>query len=76
MLPELMNLRQTAEYLNISEGTLSFLRHKGTAPAAIKIGRALRWRRSDLDTWLEDKFAQAEADAAAKRDALMESDAS
>lgn len=48
-----MNLEEAAAYLGISVRHLQALRAKEQVPYT-KIGRALRFRRADLDLWLED----------------------
>ncbi len=50
----LMSARQVAELLNISTRTLWRLKSAGRLPAAIRIGKSIRWRREDLDTWIEE----------------------
>jgi excisionase family DNA binding protein len=44
--------RQAAAYLNSSPSTLAKLRCTGGGPAFTRIGRAVRYRRSDLDAWM------------------------
>lgn len=58
---ELLTKDETAEYLRISPGTLSYMRHVGNAPPALKVGKHVRWRKSDLDAWIEKQLA-ADAD--------------
>ncbi|MBL8820377.1 MAG: helix-turn-helix domain-containing protein [Planctomyces sp.] len=50
----LMSARQVAELLNISTRTLWRLKSAGRLPAAIRIGKSIRWRREDLNTWIEE----------------------
>jgi hypothetical protein len=47
-LPE----RDAAPYIGFSRDFLRAGRRKGTGPAYIKVGRSIRYRREDLDTWL------------------------
>jgi excisionase family DNA binding protein len=55
-----MNIAQAAAYLGIAKSTLYTWRTRrpGFGPRAVKAGGALRYRRSDLDSWIE---AHAEA---------------
>jgi excisionase family DNA binding protein len=55
-----MNIAQAAAYLGIAKSTLYTWRTRrpGFGPRAVKAGGALRYRRSDLDAWIE---AHAEA---------------
>lgn len=51
----LLTIDQAAEYLAIPKATLYTwrTRKKGFGPRAVKFGGALRYRRSDLDLWIE-----------------------
>lgn len=48
----LLNVKQVAQYLQLKESTIYSWAQDGKIPA-IKIGRTWRFRRSDLDIWLE-----------------------
>ncbi len=48
----LLNVKQVAEYLQLKESTIYSWAQDGKVPA-IKIGRTWRFRRTDLDMWLE-----------------------
>lgn len=48
----LLNVKQVAEYLQLKESTIYSWAQDSRVPA-IKIGRTWRFRRSDLDQWLE-----------------------
>jgi excisionase family DNA binding protein len=48
----LLNVKQVAKYLQLKESTIYSWAQDGKIPA-IKIGRTWRFRRSDLDEWLE-----------------------
>jgi excisionase family DNA binding protein len=51
---KLLDDKQAAEYLSVSPGTLSVWRSTGRyALKFIKVGRAVRYRMTDLDEWLE-----------------------
>jgi len=56
----MMNIGQAAAYIGIAKSTLYTWRTRrpGFGPRAVKAGGALRYRRSDLDAWIE---AHAEA---------------
>ena len=59
----LLTIDQAAEYLAIPKATLYTWRTRraGFGPRAVKFGGSLRYRRSDLDSWIE---AHLEADDA------------
>jgi excisionase family DNA binding protein len=44
--------REAADYLRSSESTLAKKRLTGEGPPFVRIGRAVRYRRSDLDAWM------------------------
>ena len=48
----LLNVKQVAEYLQLKESTIYSWAQDAKIPA-IKIGRTWRFRRTDLDAWLE-----------------------
>ena len=52
MKPGLLNEHQVAEYLNMSLGSVRRWRLFRKGPKYLKIGSAVRYRREDLDTWL------------------------
>jgi predicted DNA-binding transcriptional regulator AlpA len=55
-LPDgLMDPRATAAYLGVSALTLADFRCKGVGPDFIKVGAAVRYRRSALESWLESR---------------------
>jgi excisionase family DNA binding protein len=43
-----------ADELEVPEATLAQWRYKGTGPAYVKVGRHVRYRREDVDTWLAE----------------------
>ena len=53
---ELLDETQSAAYLGLSNGTLGVWRSTGRYKLPfIKIGRNVRYRRSDLDAWLASR---------------------
>ena len=51
--PEMMNDLQVAEYLNVSVSTLRRWRLLNQGPKYLKIGAAVRYKRGDVETWME-----------------------
>ncbi|MCA9137747.1 MAG: helix-turn-helix domain-containing protein [Planctomycetales bacterium] len=49
-----MTLQEVAEYLRLSEDVVYPLARKGELPG-FKIGKQWRFRRSEIDAWLESK---------------------
>ena len=60
----LLNLDDLCELLSVSPNTVYAWRSHGRAgttdrgPKAYKIGRSLRWRRDDVEAWLETQLDQ------------------
>jgi excisionase family DNA binding protein len=52
----LMTAEQAADYLQLKEQTVRNMASAGVLPK-VKIGRALRFRLSDLNRWIEEKSA-------------------
>jgi len=53
---------QTADLLNISIRTLQAWRVRGGGPRFVRAGRAIRYRRRDLLTWMEQNTAISTSD--------------
>jgi excisionase family DNA binding protein len=54
MPDEIMTLQEIADYLKIAEKTLYGYAQKGLIPA-IKIGSAWRFRKANIEAWLDDQ---------------------
>ncbi len=44
--------KEAAAYLKLGESTLAKMFIAGTSPPAVKIGKSVRYLRSDLDAWM------------------------
>jgi excisionase family DNA binding protein len=53
MTEELLTQQQLADELQVSVRTLERWRQEGTGPAFVRVGRSPRYRRSDIDAWLD-----------------------
>jgi excisionase family DNA binding protein len=49
----LMGVEDLAEYLGIPEATVYKQRSEGTGPPGYRIGKHVRWKRSEVEAWLE-----------------------
>jgi excisionase family DNA binding protein len=54
---------RTGEYLTVPVGTLANWRYQGKGPRFVKIGRHVRYRRSDVEAWLEANVRESTATA-------------
>lgn len=50
---KLLTAEQLAAELEIPLRTIYNWRHRGVGPRSIKVGRHLRYRRADIDAWLD-----------------------
>lgn len=64
VLDELLTMEELEEYTKTPMSTLYSLRSAGKGPVGFRIGRGLRFRRSDVDAWTNALVASALAKAA------------
>ncbi|MBX7159337.1 MAG: helix-turn-helix domain-containing protein [Acidimicrobiia bacterium] len=50
----LLSVQDVADWLGKPVGTLYQWRHTNRGPRGIKVGGHVRYRRSDVEAWLED----------------------
>jgi excisionase family DNA binding protein len=55
MADALLTQQQLADELQVSVRTLERWRQEGSGPAFIQVGRSPRYRRADVDAWLEQQ---------------------
>jgi predicted DNA-binding transcriptional regulator AlpA len=57
--PELVDSVEAARLLGISLGTLQNWRNKKPAggPPSLKMGRSIRYKRKDIETWLDERYS-------------------
>jgi excisionase family DNA binding protein len=53
MSEDILTIRDVAEYLKVTEKTVYGLAQKGKIPG-FKVGGQWRFKREDIDQWLED----------------------
>ena len=51
-LPTLLTSRDVAALLGLKDRTIDMMRVTGKGPVFLKIGRLVRYRLSDVETWL------------------------
>jgi PTS system nitrogen regulatory IIA component len=63
---QLMNVTQLAEYLNVNISTVYMWSQQGQIPA-MKMGKMWRYRRSEIDAWLNERRSpRVERDVASR----------
>ncbi len=55
----LMGVKQLSEYLNVPTSTIYGLTMRAKIPCC-RIGRSLRFRKADIDAWLENSACNGE----------------
>lgn len=58
LMANLMDEIEAAQYLRSSRSFLRQSRVRGTGPTFIKMGRSVRYRLEDLDSWIDGKKRQ------------------
>ena len=53
--PELLTITEVAQMLRVPVGTMRYWRHLGAGPNSFRLGRHVRYRRSDVRAWLNTK---------------------
>ena len=51
----LLSIKQTSQFLHISESTLRRLVDKDQIPKPIKIGKRVLWDKEKLEKWIDDQ---------------------
>lgn len=68
MEPDIMTTAEAAEYVRLSQPTLERFRLTGEGSEFLKLGGAVRYRKADLDTWLESRCVRSTSDGGARGD--------
>lgn len=63
---QLLTEAQAADFLNISVRSLQSWRVRGGGPAYLKLGRSVRYRYRELQTWLDANLAASTSAQVAK----------
>jgi excisionase family DNA binding protein len=61
-MEKLLSPTELADYFGIPIATIYQWRHRGVGPRGMRVGKHLRYRRSDVEQWLE---SQADAPGSA-----------
>ena len=62
-----MTVASASTYLGLTPKTLAAMRCNGTGPAFCKLGKAIFYRRDDLDSWIVSRRATSTAQARIKQ---------
>ncbi len=64
MNDKMLSINDVAEYLGVPKATLHCWSSRGIGPKRYKVGRYLRYRRADVDAWINAQAAPAGWDVA------------
>jgi predicted DNA-binding transcriptional regulator AlpA len=64
-MTELINAKQTAQHLCITEGTLAKWRLTGEGPKFLRVGRRIAYDPRDVQTWLDARRVSSTSQEAA-----------
>lgn len=53
---DLLTGAQVAELLGVPRATLAGWRHRNRGPRSFRLGRTVRYRRADVEAWVEAEF--------------------
>ena len=60
MTDQLLTVKEAADFLDVHEMTLALWRKEERGPAFIRIERNVRYRRIDLDSYLDEQTVRPE----------------
>lgn len=66
MTTEMLNTREAADYVRLGKPTMERFRISGEGPVFVKLGGAVRYRRADLDSWIETRLVRSTSDGGAR----------
>jgi excisionase family DNA binding protein len=59
MPTEVLTTKEAADYVRLGKPTLERFRLTGNGPRYCKLGGAVRYRKCDLDEWLEQRLVRS-----------------
>lgn len=62
MNSEIFTTHEAAAYCRLGKPTLERFRISGDGPRYCKLGGSVRYRRADLDAWLESRLTRSTSD--------------
>lgn len=64
MIYDVLTTLEAARYVRLGKPTLERFRISGEGPRYAKLGGAVRYRRADLDAWLESRLTRSTSEGA------------
>ncbi len=56
-LDRLLTVQDLADYLDVPVATIYAWRYRRQGPQGFRVGKHLRFRRSDVERWIEDRIS-------------------
>lgn len=63
---EILNTREAAAYVRLGKPTMERFRISGEGPVFVKLGGAVRYRKTDLDSWIETRRVRSTSEGGVK----------
>lgn len=61
-LEPLLTAQDLAEFLDVPVATIYAWRYRRQGPPGLRVGRHLRYRRVDIDQWIDDRLEDSKRD--------------
>ncbi len=63
---EIYKTREAADHVKLGKSTLERFRISGDGPLFLKLGGAVRYRKADLDAWLDSRRRRSTSEGSSK----------
>lgn len=60
MADELLTINELARMLKVPVGTIHQWNYRRTGPVGFMVGRSLRWRKGEVEAWIDAQAATAQ----------------
>ena len=60
---DLLTLKEVAAIVRVPEATLRYWRNRGTGPRGFRIGRYVRYWRTEVALWLEERSRHTQGES-------------
>jgi predicted DNA-binding transcriptional regulator AlpA len=66
VIVELLTTDKAAEYIGVTKKTMEWWRFTGAGPDFVKMSRLVRYRKKDIDAWVEARIRKSTSDRGAR----------
>jgi excisionase family DNA binding protein len=64
-MQDMFNTCEAAKYVSLASVTLERMRITGEGPAFVRLGRSVRYRRADLENWINGRLLRSTSEVIA-----------